>query len=391
MGRSSNSSDYQLSTNSLVSRVHIAAVYVPAEPSVPSKIHVECRGWNGAKIHCQGRIWDLQMGDTFTCTTEGVDIMVDVQDARVMVNWPQHGNNITPPPDTRLPWDEDNSPPRPTVGAGLDQSPFHSPLRQRYRLQSPVSPSPAVHSTADLHPSLAPIHVYEDEDCSEMEQPDVIVAGPTHPTQDASPLQVNLQSSPSSALSDPNDLSEADEENDPVIHSFGPQGANLLPRMEAVTTRDPDRRRPLEPITKRAVVGSFDTVEEEVTCPVTNHVVNQLAYSRLASTPLSKLMDHLPSHLKSKSPDSKENGDLTLEALEKMLDATECVGKVEREGKDAAGKPLESEYYYIAEMDSDETRRDAVVDGLRKPGLRNCRKQHKVVHTPCNLARWFAP
>ena len=224
-----------------------------------------------------------------------------------------------------------------------------------------------------------------------MEQPDVIVAGPTHPTQDASPLQVNLQSSPSSALSDPNDLSEADEENDPVIHSFGPQGANLLPRMEAVTTRDPDRRRPLEPITKRAVVGSFDTVEEEVTCPVTNHVVNQLAYSRLASTPLSKLMDHLPSHLKSKSPDSKENGDLTLEALEKMLDATECVGKVEREGKDAAGKPLESEYYYIAEMDSDETRRDAVVDGLRKPGLRNCRKQHKVVHTPCNLARWFAP
>ena len=63
-----------------------------------------------------------------------------------------------------------------------------------------------------------------------------------------------------------------------------------------------------------------------------------------------------------------------------MLDATSCIGEVAREGKDAAGKPLESEYYYIAELDTDEQRRGAVVDGLKKPGLRACRKQHKVRH-----------
>lgn len=49
-----------------------------------------------------------------------------------------------------------------------------------------------------------------------------------------------------------------------------------------------------------------------------------------------------------------------------------------REGKDAAGKALESEFYYLPDLDDDEMRRQAVVNDLRKPGLRNCRKQHKV-------------
>ena len=64
--------------------------------------------------------------------------------------------------------------------------------------------------------------------------------------------------------------------------------------------------------------------------------------------------------------------------LKGMIDKTQCIGEVCREGKDAAGKPLESEYYYIPDMDPDHKRRDAVVEGLRKPGLRACRKQHKV-------------
>lgn len=67
-----------------------------------------------------------------------------------------------------------------------------------------------------------------------------------------------------------------------------------------------------------------------------------------------------------------------MDNLKRLLDATGCIGEVEREGKDAAGKRLESEYYYIPDLDEDVKRRDAVVDGLGKPGLRACRKQHKV-------------
>jgi hypothetical protein len=89
-------------------------------------------------------------------------------------------------------------------------------------------------------------------------------------------------------------------------------------------------------------------------------------------------MNHLPTDLKGGSPTHQENKGLTNEDLRKLLDAAPCIGEIHREGKDAAGKPLESEYYYIPDEDADAERRAAVVDGLRKPSLRNCRKQHKV-------------
>ena len=58
----------------------------------------------------------------------------------------------------------------------------------------------------------------------------------------------------------------------------------------------------------------------------------------------------------------------------------DCVGEVVREGKDAAGKALESEYYYVPDKDTDEKRKEVVANDLMKPGLRACRKQHKVIH-----------
>jgi hypothetical protein len=112
--------------------------------------------------------------------------------------------------------------------------------------------------------------------------------------------------------------------------------------------------------------------------PVVNHVINQLAFSRLSSTPLSVILSNLPASLKGASPSRLENQGLTGDDLHKLLTATSCIGEIHREGKDAAGKALESEYYYIPDEDRDAQRRAAVVDGLRKPSLRNCRKQHKV-------------
>ncbi|PHH68492.1 hypothetical protein CDD83_6073 [Cordyceps sp. RAO-2017] len=102
---------------------------------------------------------------------------------------------------------------------------------------------------------------------------------------------------------------------------------------------------------------------------VANHVVNQLAFSRLSSTPLSAIVLNLPAEARAAG--------LNREALRAAIEATACIGIIRRQGKDAAGKPLESEYYYVPEHDDDEQRRAAVVDGLRKPSLRACRKQHK--------------
>jgi regulator of nonsense transcripts 2 len=109
---------------------------------------------------------------------------------------------------------------------------------------------------------------------------------------------------------------------------------------------------------------------------VQNHAVNQLAFSRLSSTPFSTILDNLPSSLW-KADNHSRHGP-SREEIRAILDSTKCIGKVAREGKDAAGKPLEAEYYYIPDFDDDVMRREAVVTDLRKPGLRNCRKQHKV-------------
>ncbi|KAK2672444.1 hypothetical protein RAB80_012523 [Fusarium oxysporum f. sp. vasinfectum] len=79
-------------------------------------------------------------------------------------------------------------------------------------------------------------------------------------------------------------------------------------------------------------------------------------------------MAHLP---------SEEKRDISKDDLRDVIESTPCIGIIKRQGKDAAGKPLESEYYYVPEEDDDQQRRAAVVDGLRKPSLRACRKQHK--------------
>ena len=383
MGRSSNSSHYQLSTNKLISRVHVRATYLPASPTSSKRIVIECVGWNGVKVHCQGRAWELRKGDSFTSETEDADIMVDVHDARVLLRWPRHEPKIHTPSDSER---SDNSPRQ--ILAATRQSPVQSPLRNQHRLQSPVSPSPAVqgvHATSSTFlpsdpPAHPPVQVYEDESADE-EQNATQGAGATQSTFVATqPLGVL------DPISGSGDFSDGDEENDPLIHSFGPFGANLMPRMESFTTGDsPQARRPLKPLKEASISpqrqGSQNSKAEatEEDSPIVNHVINQLAYSRLASTPLSTLMDNLPLELKAENSNSKtkENTSLTKESLKSILSGTQCIGKVSREGKDAAGKELESEYYYIPDLDTEEKRRNAV-EGLQKPGLRACRKQHKV-------------
>lgn len=405
MGRSSNSSHYQLSANRLISRVHVKARYIPAtEVLEPNKIEIICNGWNGMKLHCQGQTWDLAKGDSFVSETEGAELMIDVQDARVLLQWPRPNKErdaLGHLSDSS--WDES---PR-VVGraGGRTSDVLHgSPLRRTTRIASPVSPTPANTSTsnANLDHLLpfsgndgAEVLIYEDGSADEQELPKLTkeVDVDVEATFVAQPDE-----SFSSELSEPQSDGEndPDEENDPIVHSFGPFGANLSnqfasfstfsPKIPSVSRYPGGGSRPatsLEPLSEHSANASPKAsfvAEEPRTPPVTpldpaksaaisNHVVNQLAFSRLSSTPLSAIMSKLP---------SEEKKDLSKDQLRVVLESSICIGTIERQGKDAAGKPLESEYYYIPEMDTDEQRRLAVTDGLRKPSLRSCRKQHKV-------------
>ena len=416
LGRSSNSSHFQLSGNRLVSRVHVRARYVAAAgPLDAPKMEVVCNGWNGLKLHCQGRTWELFKGDSFTSETEGTDLMVDVLDARVMIQWPRRAAAAVTDGNSLSDSSWDDSPPRARArGNSILQS---SPLRRTTRIQSPESPTPAGgHLTSSQRlQALLPrdrdrdqgIDIYEDE--PELPQP----RDPAAPSVDIG-MSMRTEAT-ASFTSDLSDLDEnehdPDEENDPIIHSFGPFGADISGRMASILSKSPkvtkaaprprphttssnetltpvgektpslpsspSKKRPSGPGLADAEVAAAADVplpssprpSIELDPAIINHVVNQLAFSRLSSTPLSTIMQNLPGEAKV---------GLTSVALRDAIEAAESVGIIRRQGKDAAGKALESEYYYIPEGDDDENRRAAVVDGLRKPSLRNCRKQHKV-------------
>ncbi|KAL7627779.1 target of SBF [Parahypoxylon ruwenzoriense] len=375
MGRSSNSSHYQLSANRLISRIHVKARYIPAPTSLePNKVEIVCNGWNGVKLHCQGKTCELAKGDSFTSETENAEIMLDVQDARVMIHWPKKDRHESIANMSDSSWDES---PRSRGRANGPASDFlqSSPLRRHTRIQSPESPTPANRSSSSnldhllTRDASEPVQIYEDASGDEQELPKSTL------DVDASFAQTEVTNSFSSDLSDPDD-NDPDEENDPIVHSFGPFGANLSNRLAAFTAKSPKQPSRVssgDSTAKPSAEPEEKTSANVNTDAVRNHVINQLAFSRLSSNPLSAIMNNLP---------AEEKRDLSKPELRKIIESTPCVGVIARQGKDAAGQPLESEYYYIPEYDVDESRRIAVTDGLRKPSLRACRKQHKVIACP---------
>ncbi|KAF7505032.1 hypothetical protein GJ744_001486 [Endocarpon pusillum] len=378
MGRSSATCDYQLSSNRLISRVHVTACFKPASSNLKQdQIEITCAGWNGIKIHCRGKAVVLSKGDTFTSCHRDLDVIVDAQDSRICVKWPSRDDT----PFSSGSSDEESSPSRRPRYLKRHSTP-PSPHLPQQQIASPVSPSPAVQPTPNvsipssppslLQPTGGPVIVYEDKSLS----PEHIHHKPMTASQTTvkmpQPASVLLAQSQDSLLSVSQDFSDRDEENDPIIHSFGPFGANLLPRMASFTTGDslitsPRKESRARPEPLKSSASPPQARKRSNSFDLKTHVINQLAFSRLSSTPLSTILSHFPD----------DAGDCSGESVKEVIAQTSCIGEVTREGKDAAGRPLESEYYYIPDEDEDEMRREAVVNDLRKPGLRACRKQHK--------------
>jgi len=383
LGRSGKSSHFQLSTNKLISRVHVRAAYVLPTPANAPQVEIKCTGWNGIKVHCKGSAWELGKSETFTSEEEGADIMIDVQDTRVVLQWPRLKKSDTPS-DTESDTDGEGSPSRRAACNFIGKVRTHSPVRRAARLQSPLSPIPtARHVSLEAPPEPPLVQIYEDEPEDEELQGAREELEPTQSTiKLTQPVGSQTGLHALQSFKAPNFDSDQDEENDPVIQSFGPAGANLLPRLASFHTGiSPDRRTTLGDIKQNSVSPrkrSTDGPKINLpTHPAVNHVVNQLAYSRLASTPLSTILNNLPQEMKVDKTKHGDGIEVDTETLRNLIESTQCIGEIKRAGKDAAGMPLESEYYYVADDDFDEDRRMAI-GGLKKPGLRNCRKLHKV-------------
>jgi hypothetical protein len=320
--------------------------------------------------------------------------MLDVQDTRVMIAWPTV-------PVQKVSWDsEEDDMPTPTRRRPKEAFDSSPPVVPR----SPVSQSPIRQPAfPGLGPTQSgPVQVFEDveedesEEVTRLESPDCdegTFVRPAIPcfasTQDAD--GPDYKASILSSFAD-DDFSDGDEENDPVVHSFGPFGQNLLNGLASFHTATPMQsntprlRAPLQsPSPRRSSADPFCFKES----PIKNHVINQLAFSRIHSQPLSAIHSNLPAELKAcstKSSRGKDSDDgsttpvpqLSRQDLKKILDDTPCVGEIPRAGKDAAGQPLENEFYYVPEMDTNQMRRETITAGTRSTGLRSVRKTHKV-------------
>jgi hypothetical protein len=395
LGRSSASCDLQLSSNRLVSRVHVVARYKAGIHSLDvDRVEINCVGWNSINVHCGGKPYELKKGETFTTDIRDSEILLDVHDSRVRVHWPERPH-LGP-----VSSDEDEGSPSKRQKAMLRHStpPSPSPAQLRRQPVSPISPSPAAQAVLSSSPPVpatntlsasdvpAPtVDIYEDPD-PEPGDENIPPQGTAGPSQAATHiLSQNLTASMRSqdSFASPNaDFSDNDEENDPIIHSFGPFGANLLPRMASFTTGS----SPVQRASPKTSKTPFTDPLQPSRSPgqpairsqgfdINEHIINQLAFSRLSSTPLSTILSHLP----------RDAGTVTKAGLKNIIDGMDCVGEVVREGKDAAGKVLESEYYYLPERDVNETRKEVVANDLMKPGLRACRKQHKVINAPWSM------
>ncbi|KAI5779318.1 hypothetical protein EDC01DRAFT_312800 [Geopyxis carbonaria] len=371
LGRSSKSSHYNLSSNRLISRVHIKAFYT-CKNGKP-KIEIQCMGWNGVKIHCQGNAWELAKGDVFTSETEHAEIMLDIQDSRVLLAWP----GTAPDSVINIPGSPVGHVRRsPSFDWGnAEQNDMRSRAIASRRKLTPVSPTPrrSIMETTIILPSESSLttdsllDIYEDEPVPEFGEDDDAELPP--PVAEAS-----LKFSQTTTR----DLDE--EVSLPLHKDSGFESDMILPPVGTFSTAESLRatpapstpsRRSLAPLASSPPASRQSSHRRTASISpnkyntLQNHLTNQLAFSRVATVPLSELHEHLPSKLAES---------ITKPRLLNILTEIDCIGEVKRSGKDAAGKPLESHFYYLAEKDQDEGRR-AAVGG--RAGVRNCRKQHK--------------
>lgn len=134
------------------------------------------------------------------------------------------------------------------------------------------------------------------------------------------------------------------------------------PKKTKQTEEDVLRSMPKEEI--ESVLSTVPELDD-----ISNLITNHIAYSRVLQTPFSSIIDlnSIKKHSLTK---------LQLRCI--LIHSIDCIGVIFRQGKDAAGKPLDEEYYYIPEKDSD-LQRVKLVEELKGSSshLRSCRKTHK--------------
>ena len=332
----------------------------------------------------------------FTSETEHAEIMLDVQDSRVVLAWPGRQSHSASAPALGSPtgrvsrspsigWVDDNDenvdPCGPDArnsirrcGATLGEKCNRSPVSPLHRRGGGNSSSMLL---AESQMTDTFLEIYEDEPVPDFKEGSQSALEPPEKEEIAQAMKSLLGESEGEDEYDDQDGDSFEDNTNAIAQSFREEELSLPP-MVTFSTAEP-LGVPDTPPTSCVARGSsaFSSPMRRRSASVSptkantlqNHITNQLAFSRLSSTPVSALLSNLPSSLAPL---------VNKERLVQVLDNLHCIGEIKRSGKDAAGKVLESEYYYIPDRDTDLGRRDAVVQGMGRVGLRACRRTHKV-------------
>lgn len=187
------------------------------------------------------------------------------------------------------------------------------------------------------------------------------------------PIQEPSSPAPQELEQEPEQEQEQEPEQEPELTPSDPApspvaAANVPHTPSPSSLSKPTQEPSATPTTPTTTADPTQDARDKLAHLVLNH----LAFSRLSSIPLTTLRKSSPLLL-AQAPD----------ALHTLLAQLPGVGVIERQGKDAAGKLLEAEYYYVADGDEDEDRRAMVEEikggagGARASRLRSCRKVHK--------------
>ncbi|CAK9435483.1 uncharacterized protein LODBEIA_P02100 [Lodderomyces beijingensis] len=163
-------------------------------------------------------------------------------------------------------------------------------------------------------------------------------------------------------IQDEHEDDEGDKENFAPATSLlaNPAHENVEKKNSNKNRNKNKRIRPSTPIFDDSALSLPDISE------IKNILINHLAFSRSSSTPASVL-----------NTISASTSPLSLSQIRGVLNSIKCVGVIYRQGKDAAGKPLEEEYYYMPEHDEDQGRTQLMSNVKGHTGLRSCRRTHK--------------
>lgn len=248
-------------------------------------------------------------------------------------------------------------------GSFIHSTPISTPLADKTFVQEEVEPAKSPVKSPVKLPVKSPLTIVPVSIAAPVSVPipvskSVSVPKPKSAAAAAALKSVSTETPP---LKDITNIKKHQQQHAPTGHKETKRGR---PSKKQKTLTEEDEIREMSQGEIDKVLNGVESLED-----LSNVIINYIAYSRILQTPFQLIRDLA-------SVKKKNLSKFQLRCI--LIHSIGCIGVIFREGKDAAGKPLDEEYYYIPERDDDASRVKLVED-LKgsSSNLRSCRKTHK--------------